>query len=349
MNGGECKPRGVAATQRRESDVEDSSARVVITCTCGQKMKVPAEAKGKRYKCVKCGTLLTVDAPATPTADARGLNAPATGVLKLGAVAAPDRIGQMLIKAGLITTEQLEEALEAQRTRGGKTFENLISLGHLGKDALHEFLSRQPGMATIKLSNYKLERDLVDLIPKDLALREKVLPIDRLGKLLTIAMACPTDSETVEEVQRVTGLKVKAMLCKLDDIEQAVENLYGKGRRSETRDAQLFERILASEPESAGPPQEQPKPVPPQPKEPAPKKELTPAIIRRFVAMAEDPNTSTRELARAAHEETALAEVLLRAVNSGLFGPTERVESAAMAVALMGKEGVAELLKTAFE
>lgn len=342
--------------------MEDPNARVVITCTCGQKMKVPAEARGKRYKCVKCGAQLTVgEAPggAAPASPAQ-VSAAAPGA-RTGAV--HERIGQMLIKAGLITGEQLEQALELQRAEGGKTFENLIRLGHLDKDALHEFLSKQPGVATIKLANYKIERDLVDLIPKELALREKILPIDRLGKLLTIAMACPTDIETVEEIQRVTGLKVKAMLCRLDDIEQAVERLYGKGRSARS-EAELFERILASEPEPSGPPKTAAKPVTPvaeskQPapqaktappaKEAAPKKELTPAMVRRFISMAEDPNTSTRELARAAQEEAPLADVLLRAANSGLYGLTEQVESAAMAVVLMGKEGVAELLKAAFE
>lgn len=334
-------------------------------------MKVPAEARGKRYKCVKCGAQVTVEESPGGTV-AAGRPGAAAATPGAGASVGRERIGQMLIKAGLITSEQLEEALDAQRVEGGKTFENLIRLGHLNKEALHDFLSKQPGVATIKLANYKIEHDLVDLIPKELALREKILPIDRLGKLLTIAMACPTDIETVEEIQRVTGLKVKAMLCRLDDIEQAVEKLYGKGRAARS-EAELFERILASEPEHAAPPKMAAKPIAPpmetkpvtapvetkppapqvkeapQAKEAAPKEELTPGMVRRFIAMAEDPNTSTRELARAAQDETPLADVLLRAANSGLYGLTEQVESAAMAVVLMGKEGVAELLKAAFE
>lgn len=323
-----------------------SSDRVLITCVCGQKMKAPAEARGKRYKCVKCGAQLTVEGSGIESSEAGLPSSPVAGNPQSGAP--PERIGQMLIKAGLISREQLEGALEEQRKGGGKTFEILIRLGHLNKDALHEFLSRQPGVATITLANYKLERDLVDLIPKDLAIREKVLPIDRLGKLLTIAMACPTDIETVEQIQCVTGLKVKAMLCRLDDIEMAVEKLYGKGRAA-TSQAQLFERILASPQEPSAPPQVETTSPAPQPIEAAPKKELTPAIVRRIISMAEDPNTATRELARAVQEEPALAEVLLHAANSGLFGLTETVESAAMAVVLMGKEGVAELLKAAYE
>lgn len=342
--------------------MEDASARqanerVIITCACGQKMKVPAEARGKRYKCVKCGAQLTVEESA-PLSVPQG--AGASGVPVRGGAAGPERIGQMLIRAGLVTREQLEEALDRQRAEGGKTFEILVRLGHLDKDALHEFLSKQPGIATIKLSNYKLERDLVELIPKELALREKVLPIDRLGKLLTIAMACPTDVETVEEIQRVTGLKVKAMLCRLDDIEEAVERLYRKGRAA-SAEAQLFERILASEPEqpkpeavaarkpaAPPPPGKAPEPVTP-PRAQVADAELKPGTVRRFIALAEDPNSTTRDLARAAQEDAALSAVLLRAANSGLYGLTEQVESAAMAVVLMGKEGVAELLKAAFE
>ena len=341
--------------------MEDSGARIIIACACGQRMKVPVEAQGKRYRCVKCGAPLTVGGSSDTASGTQPGDAPGS----LGAQPAPpkrERIGQLLIKEGLINKEQLEEALAIQRTRGGKTFEILVELGHLDKQALHDFLSRQPGVAAINLANYKLEQDLVDLIPKELALREKVIPIDRLGKLLTVAMACPLDVDTIDEIQRVTGLKVKAMLCLLDDIEPAVEHFYRKSRSSGA-DAQLFERILADVPEV--PPQvktqaQAPPPAPPAPVGSAPAaataatppatppRELTAAAAQRFIALAEDPNTSTRELARVAEADAALANVLIRAVNSGLYGLTEKTESAAIAVVIMGKEGVAELLRTAF-
>ncbi len=135
-------------------------------------------------------------------------------------------IGQLLLDEGLIDQAQLNEALALQEAEGGKTFEILVRLGHLDKDHLHDFLSRQPGVATIDLANYSIERDLVELVPKELALRESVLPIDKLGKLLTIAMACPLDKATIAEVEQLTGLRVKGVLCRLDHIAAAVSREY---------------------------------------------------------------------------------------------------------------------------
>jgi len=335
--------------------MEDTGDRVVVTCACGQKMKLPADAKGKKYKCVKCGGALTL-LPGIGHAESKPAKATAAPV-----PASRERMGQMLIKAGLITPQQLSEALDVQQRDHGKIIEILVRLGHLDKDALHEFLSRQPGVAAINLSRYNLENELVNVIPKELALRELVLPIDRLGKLLTVAMACPLDVDTIEELQRITGLKVKAMLCRLDDIHNAVEKLY-RQRGGGTLEG--FEHILAKAQGVTAPPASVlPAPAPPvldsaasahapaapAASVPAPQRDLTPDIVERFITMAEDASVSTQEFARAVAGEAGLADVLIHAANSGPYGAAGKVRSPGMAIALLGRDGVVDLLRLAFQ
>ncbi|HNR29485.1 MAG TPA: HDOD domain-containing protein [Candidatus Hydrogenedentes bacterium] len=325
----------------------DAGERIVITCACGQKMKVPAEAAGKKFKCVKCGAVVTPPGG--------GAAAPATAPAAEPRPASRERVGQLLIKEGLITPQQLSEALDVQQRSGGKIIEILIRLEHLDKQALHGFLSKQPGVAAINLSRYTLEGDLVNLIPKELALREMVLPIDRLGKLLTVAMACPLDADTIAELQRITGLKVKAMLCKFDDIQEAVAKLY---RERDASASHAFDHILArahgpvtpAAPPAVAPAASAPTPSPPTaPPRSAPARPLTPELVEKFIAMAEDASVSTKDFARAATEESALAEVLLHAANSGLYGAAGKVRSPGMAIAVLGRDGIADLLRMAFQ
>ncbi len=77
------------------------------------------------------------------------------------------RIGELLIEGGLITPQHLEEALAMQRTRGGKTVQNLVALNYLDSRQFMEFLARNKGMACIDLQNYCLSSEFIDLIPPE--------------------------------------------------------------------------------------------------------------------------------------------------------------------------------------
>ena len=134
----------------------------------------------------------------------------------------------MLLEGGLVQRDQLEEALAEQKRTGKRIAETLIQLGHLDRKAYEGFLSGQPGVASIDLENYNIPRDLVNTIPRDLAVRHQVFPIDKLGKLLTIGMACPLDSKTIEELQTYTGLRVKALLCSLESIQACIKEYYSE-------------------------------------------------------------------------------------------------------------------------
>jgi HD-like signal output (HDOD) protein len=242
-------------------------------------------------------------------------------------------VGQLLLQEGLIQRAQLDEALALQEREGGKIIEILVRLKHLDKDALHRVLSKQPGMAAIELSRVQIDRELLNLIPREMALTELVLPIDRLGKLLTVGMACPLDAVTIAAVEKHTGLKVKAMLCRMDDIHAAVSRYYRSGlefenalptfelperhggRRSDYGDKIASLDSLLVHPDHA----------------------------RHLRDLASDPSVSPQDLALTASQDPGLGALLLRTANSAAYGLPRQVDSIPMAVSLIGRSGVAEI------
>lgn len=247
-------------------------------------------------------------------------------------------IGKTLYEAGVVTREQVTEALDVQRREGGKTFEILIRLGHLNKDDLHAVLSQQPGVASIDISRFKVSPEYLSLIPKELALKELVLPIDKMGKLLTVAMACPLDITTIEELESLTGLRVKAVLSKYDDIVAALEKYYpseaqGEGelptfelpsRHGAASTRNLTEEIKQLEMLAAAP-----------------------GLLDKVMAASKD-GADLKVLMQTASADPALAGWLLALANSPAYGMPSQVESLGLAVALLGAPGVrsaVELMK----
>ncbi len=303
----------------------DDRDLMILSCPCGQKMKVPARAMGKSYRCVKCGDSLLVGAENTHPMGKAAAKAPE----KAETEPHPERIGGMLVDAGLVTAKQLQEALRRQKAQGGKTFEILIALGHLDPDQLHLFLSKQPGVANIDLSRVTIDRELLKLIPKALALEHLVLPVDQLGKLLTVAMACPLDAVTIQEVELRTGLKVKAMLCKLADIHEAVKKYFPDEEPENAAQVVMFPGVAAASREDLS--------------EKIAETVLLPVaddVLDCIQAMVQDPESNLREIAAMCGSDPALAAVLLQAANSPIYALPGRVESIDLAVILLGKEGI---------
>ena len=306
-------------------------------------MKVPADRAGRKYKCVRCGAPLpeSTHGPG-PTATA-AVTAPETqafsDTLTREQQQARGPIGQQLIQAGLINQTQLEAALALQQQEGGKTFEILIRLGYLDKDALHAFLARQPGVASIDLRMVDIERQWLRLIPRNIALDSLVLPIGQLGKQLTVAMACPLDTATIDEIQRITGLKVKAMLCKLDDIHAAVARYYPEGDDFDSPATFELPQVMA----------------------PPPKEEVAPKVAAieilgardesadQLAALLVDTQTDPNAIAAVAGNDPPLAAMLLGVANSAAYGMPGQVDSLPMAVAALGREGVRHVMEQSLE
>src|SRR5690348_18063540 len=106
--------------------------------------------------------------------------------------AVAERIGDLLMREGLITREQLDKALDEQRQNGTRVGYNLVKLGFIQEVELTKMLAKQYKMPAVDLSRFEVDPKIAKMIPTDLATRNLVIPLKRDGRTLTVAMADPT-------------------------------------------------------------------------------------------------------------------------------------------------------------
>jgi len=148
--------------------------------------------------------------------------------------AAPgDRLGDLLIKEGLITKEQLEKALEEQRANGTRVGYNLVKLGFVQETEITKMLARQYRMPAVDLARFEVDPKIVKMIPADLALKHLVLPLKREGRTLTVAMADPTNLNVIDDLKFITRYDIFPVIAGEYTLRQALDKNY------EQVDAQL--------------------------------------------------------------------------------------------------------------
>ncbi|MCL4691291.1 MAG: hypothetical protein KJ060_02110 [Candidatus Hydrogenedentes bacterium] len=136
------------------------------------------------------------------------------------------KLGEWLILEGLITENQLGDALAYQAEHGGKLGEILVKLGIVDAEEYLAFLARTAGVGSVRLANYSIRQEDVRLLPKDVAARHELVPIDRFGDQIVVAMVYPLNYGAVEEVENLTGLQARPVLCSSDAFRLAYEHFY---------------------------------------------------------------------------------------------------------------------------
>src|SRR3954471_17469011 len=119
-------------------------------------------------------------------------------------VAAAERLGDLLVREGLISREQLEKALQEQRQNGTRVGYNLVKLGFIQETELTKMLARQFKMPAVDLTRFEVDPRIAKLIPSDLAIKHLVLPLKRDGRTLTVAMADPTNLGVIDDLKFIT-------------------------------------------------------------------------------------------------------------------------------------------------
>ena len=137
------------------------------------------------------------------------------------------RLGELLTKASLITQEQLKEALKAQKDTGGKLGETLIKLGFVSEEEITECLSQQFGVPSINLSHFEIDSSVIKLIPADVARKYNILPVNKTGATITIAMADPTNVFAMDDIKFMTGYNVEPVVASELGIKAAIDSYYG--------------------------------------------------------------------------------------------------------------------------
>jgi type IV pilus assembly protein PilB len=137
------------------------------------------------------------------------------------------RLGELLTKAGLISQDQLKEALRVQKDTGGKLGETLIKLAFVSEEDITECLSQQFGVPSINLQHFEIDASVIKLIPADVARKYNILPVNKTGATITIAMADPTNVFAMDDIKFMTGYNVEPVVASELGIKAAIDTYYG--------------------------------------------------------------------------------------------------------------------------
>ncbi|HTZ48295.1 MAG TPA: type IV-A pilus assembly ATPase PilB [Verrucomicrobiae bacterium] len=157
------------------------------------------------------------------------------------------RLGEILLKESLITQDQLEKALEFQRSNGGKLGSCLTKMGFITDDDITGVLSRQYGVPSINLKYYEIDPNVIKLIPQDTALRYQVIPLSRVGSVLTIAMTDPTNVFAMDDIKFMTGFNVEPVVASESAIAEAISRFYGGSSSTHEELSSLMKDLVDDE------------------------------------------------------------------------------------------------------
>jgi len=137
------------------------------------------------------------------------------------------RIGDLLVEAGLLSDERLQEALQEQKELQMKLGDVLLTRGYISEQQLIEVLEFQLGIPHVQLFRQKLDPKLISLIPKQTAEQHTVIPIRIEGNRLIVAMADPLDYFAIDELRMITGLRIVPTIASKDELNRVIKRYYG--------------------------------------------------------------------------------------------------------------------------
>ena len=138
-------------------------------------------------------------------------------------------LGEILLKRNLITKDQLDEALEIQKKDKQFVGSILVRLGYLEERDIVVALVVQFGLPYIAVNKFDIDPDVIKLIPTALARESLLIPLDRIGEILSVVMTNPLSDEMKQKLENLTGCKVATFISTRSEIEEALAKFYGKG------------------------------------------------------------------------------------------------------------------------
>src|SRR5690242_6365481 len=153
-------------------------------------------------------------------------------------VVAIERIGDLLVREGLITREQLAHALQEQKQSGTRVGYNLVKLGFIEENELTKMLARQYKMPAIDLARFEVDPKIAKMIPTELAVKNLVIPLKRDGRTLTIAMADPTNLGVLDDLKFITRYDIFPVIAGEFTLRNVIEKIYG------SQDEQRLEKLM---------------------------------------------------------------------------------------------------------
>src|SRR5271155_5882230 len=154
--------------------------------------------------------------------------AEASGPSIPGGTGAPPgrRLGELLVRQNLISLQALRKAQDAQTRDGGRLGYHLIKTGAIEESKLTDFLSKQYGVPAINLKDFDIEPDVIKLVPKEVAEKHLVIPVNRAGPSLILAMSDPSNIFAVDDLKFLTGYNIGTVVASEVAIKDAIEHYY---------------------------------------------------------------------------------------------------------------------------
>ncbi len=135
-------------------------------------------------------------------------------------------LGELLVEKGVINKDQLNQAMERQKQGGGLIGENLVQLRYASEQDIALALTSQYGFPYLPLSNYEIEDEVLSSLSRDVCEKFCLVPIDKIGASLTLAMADPLNAGAIEEIEALTGCSVQTFVSTAQDIRDTIRKYY---------------------------------------------------------------------------------------------------------------------------
>ncbi len=140
-----------------------------------------------------------------------------------------ERLGELLLRERMISLEQLKQAQDEQRRSGSNLGFTLARLGYVSDEDVSKFLGQQYNIPAVNLADYEIDPEIIALIPKEVAQRHKVVPVQRAGSSLIVAMADPTNLHAIDDIKFLTAYNVEPVVASEAAIQAAIDKYYEKG------------------------------------------------------------------------------------------------------------------------
>jgi len=139
------------------------------------------------------------------------------------------QLGELLMERGIITQEQLDRALVVKQEKSGLIGEIIVELGFAKEEDIAQTLTAQYGFPYLPLNNYDINEEIVNIVPARVSRQYMLIPIDKIGNNLTLAMSNPLNIQAIEDVELLSGCSVQTFVSTSSDIKKAIAKYY-KGK-----------------------------------------------------------------------------------------------------------------------
>jgi len=139
------------------------------------------------------------------------------------------RLGEMLVAAGLVSEDKLRQALAAGKRGGLRLGQQLVREGTVKESDIVDLISRQMGLAKYTPERFPVDSHLAGVIPAEMALRSKLVPLSKTGNLIRVAMPDPLDISAIEDIEIYKNCEVEPVICTERELGYLTSAIYGMG------------------------------------------------------------------------------------------------------------------------